>query len=118
MPNRSWAGDELQARRYLAWEHHLALTVLASWFVAQTKYGWARDYPRDPTLLDQLQTEVLPALSMANVRSLLRAVMPLRQLSPQQATERVIEHLQNRVRSRNSRAKKQRLAKRTVAGAT
>lgn len=110
--------DELQARKYLAWEHHLALTVLASWFVAQTKYEWARDYPRDPTLLDQLQTEVLPALSMANVRSLLRAVMPLRQLSPQQATQRVIEHLQNRVRSRNSRAKKQRLAKRTVAGAT
>jgi hypothetical protein len=28
--------DELQAQKYLAWEHHLALTVLASWFVAQT----------------------------------------------------------------------------------
>ena len=26
--------DELQARKYLAWEHHLALTVLASWFIA------------------------------------------------------------------------------------
>lgn len=110
--------DELQARKYLAWEHHVALTVLASWFVAQTKYEWARDYPRDPTLFEQLQTEVLPALSMANVRSLLRAVMPLRRLDPQQATQRVIEHLQNRIRSRNSRAKKQRLAKRTGAGAT
>jgi SRSO17 transposase len=64
-------GDELQARKYLAWEHHLALTVLASWFVAQTKSEWARDYSRDPALLEQLQTEVLPALSMANVRSLL-----------------------------------------------
>ena len=96
----------------------MALTVLAAWFVAQTKSEWARDYPRDPTLLEQLQTEVLPALSMANVRSLLRAVMPLRQLSPQQATQPVIEHLQNRIRSRNSRAKQQRLAKRTVARAT
>jgi hypothetical protein len=44
--------------------------------------------------------------------------MLLRQLNPQQATQQVIEHLQNRIRSRNSRAKKQRLAKRTVAGAT
>jgi len=96
----------------------VALTVLASWFVAQTKHEWARGYPRDPTLLEQLQTEVLPALSMANVRSLLRAVMPLRQLDPQQATQQVIEHLKNPIRSRNSRAKKQRLAKRTVAGAT
>jgi predicted Co/Zn/Cd cation transporter (cation efflux family) len=96
----------------------LALTVLASWFVVHTQYDWARDYPRDPSLLEQRQTEVLPALSMANVRSLLRAVMPLRQLTPQQATQQVIEHLQNRIRSRNSRAKKQRFAKRTVAGAT
>jgi SRSO17 transposase len=110
--------DELQARKYLAWEHHLALTVLASWFVAQTKYAWARDYPRDPLLLEQLQTEVLPALSMANVRLLLRAVMPLRQLNLQQATQQVIAHLQNRIRSRNSHTKKRRLAKRTVAGAT
>jgi len=31
--------DELQAQKYPAWEHHLALTVLASWFVAHTKVG-------------------------------------------------------------------------------
>lgn len=103
--------DELQARRYLAWEHHLALTVLASWFVAQTKYELAQEYPRDEALYEEFQTELLPALSMANVRALLRAVMPLRQLTAQQATEQVIEHLLNRTRSRNSRLKKQRRAK-------
>ena len=110
--------DELQAQKYRAWEHHLALTVLASWFVAQTKYEWARDYRRDPVLLQELETDVLPALSVANVRTLLRAVMPLRQMSEMQATDLVIKHLLNRARSRKSRLKKQRLAKRTVAGAT
>ena len=110
--------DELQAQKYRAWEHHLALTVLASWFVAQTKYEWARDYQRDPGLLRELETDVLPALSVANVRTLLRAAMPLRQMSEMQATDLVIEHLLNRARSRTSRLKKQRLVKRTVAGAT
>lgn len=66
----------------------------------------------------ELDTEVLPALSVANGRTLLRAVMPLRPMSEAQATDLVIEHLLNRARSRKSRLKKQRLIKRTVAGAT
>jgi len=40
--------DELQAQKYRAWHHHLALTVLASWFIAQTRLDWAQSYPRDP----------------------------------------------------------------------
>jgi SRSO17 transposase len=31
-----WA--ELQAQKYRAWEHHLAMTILATWFIAQTKH--------------------------------------------------------------------------------
>jgi SRSO17 transposase len=73
--------DALQAQKYRAWEHHLALTVLASWFVAQTKSEWAQSYPRDPELLAHWKTEVLPALSVANFRELLRAVMPLKRLN-------------------------------------
>ena len=103
--------DEVRAQKYRAWEHHLALTVLASWFVAQTQFEWAQDFPRDSALLSQFNTEVLPTLSVANVRELLRAVMPLKQLTEEQATERVIEHLLNRTRSRKSRIKKQRLMK-------
>src|SRR5207302_1823757 len=30
--------DEFQAQKYRAWEHHLALTAAALWFVAQTKF--------------------------------------------------------------------------------
>ena len=110
--------DELQAQKYRAWEHHLALTVLASWFVAQTKYEWAQSYPRDPELLAQWKTDVLPTLSVANFRELLRAVMPLKRLSVTEATDLVIEHLTNRTRSRQSRLKKQRLIKEAAYGAT
>jgi SRSO17 transposase len=103
---KSEAGwDELEAQKYRAWEHHLALTLLATWFVAQTKWEWAQQYARDPALLEQFEVEVLPALSMANVRTLLRAVMPLPQLSPDQATALVVEHLVQRTRARKSRLK-------------
>jgi hypothetical protein len=73
--------DEFQAQKYRAWEHHLALTAAALWFVAQTKLVWAHMYTRDPALAHQLEVEVLPALSTANVRELLKAVLPLPQLT-------------------------------------
>jgi len=100
--------DELQARKYRAWEHHLAMTILATWFIAQTKHEWALTYRRDPELAQQLELEVLPALSVANVRELLQAAMPLPQLSPEQATHLVIKHLVNRSRSTQSRLRAQR----------
>jgi SRSO17 transposase len=100
--------DEFQAQKYLAWEHNLALTIMASWFVAQTKHEWVQTYARDPELAQQLQVEVLPALSVANVRELLRAVLPLHQLSREEATRLVIKHLVNRSRSTACRLKAQR----------
>jgi SRSO17 transposase len=101
---KSEAGwDDLQARTYRAWEHHLALTVLATWFVAQTKLDWMRQGQRDPGLARELAVDVLPALSMANVRALLRSVMPLPELTPEEATRQVVKHLVNRTRSRKSR---------------
>jgi SRSO17 transposase len=95
--------DEFQATKYHAWEHQLALTLLASWFVAETRLDWSRRFERDPALLVQYQVEVLPLLSVSNVRELLRAAMPLSQLSPEQAVALVSEHLINRTRSRKSR---------------
>lgn len=99
--------DEFQAQKYRAWEHHLALTALALWFVAQTKLEWAQTYARDPELAHRLEVEVLPALSTANVRELLKAALPLPQLTPEQATELVITHLVHRARSTSSRLKSQ-----------
>jgi SRSO17 transposase len=95
--------DEFQAIKYAAWEHHLALTIMANWFITETRLEWAQKYERDPELLEKYETDVLPALSVANVRELLRATMPLPQLSPQQAAELVVKHLDNRTRSRKSR---------------
>jgi hypothetical protein len=109
---KSEAGwDELQARKFRAWEHHLALNILATWFVAQTKLDWKNTYPREPQLVQQLHVENLPALSVANVRELLQAVMPLPQLSPEQATDLVVKHLVNRSRSTRSRLQAQRQAR-------
>ncbi len=98
--------DEFQASKLLAWEHQLALTILAHWFITETRLDWARRFQRDPTLLAQYEVEVLPTLSVANVRAMLRAALPLPQLSPQQAADLVVKHLDNRVRSRKSRLKR------------
>ena len=100
--------DEFQARKYRAWEHHLALTALASWFIAETKLAWAQTYAQDPGLAQQLEVEVLPTLSVANVRELLRAAMPLKQMSPEEAGQLVLKHLLRRARSTRSRLKAQR----------
>lgn len=100
--------DELQAQTYRAWEHHLALTALALWFVAQTKLDWRQTYARDPQLLQQFEMEALPALSTANVRELLKAALPLPQLTPAQATELVVTKLVDRARSTSSRLRSQR----------
>ena len=102
--------DEFQAQKYLAWEHHTALTACALWFIATTKLDWAKDCQRDPDLAQQLEIEALPALSTANVREMLRAVMPLPQLSPEEAQAQVVKHLVNRSRSTASRLPKRHKA--------
>ena len=95
--------DELQAIKYRAWEHQLALTILAGWFVTEVRLDWIARFQDQPALLAHYQIEVLPVLSVANVCQLLRAAMPLPQLSPAEAALLVIKHLDNRIRSRKSR---------------
>jgi SRSO17 transposase len=95
--------DEFMAQKYRAWQHHTALTACALWFIALTKLDWAKTQPRDPELLRQLELEVLPALSTANVRQMLKAVFPLPQLTIQEAQRQVVRHLVNRSRSTASR---------------
>jgi SRSO17 transposase len=95
--------DEFQAQKYLGWAHHTALTACALWFIAQTKLAWAEECARDPHLRQQLEVQLLPALSTANMRHMLKSVLPLPQLSPEQAREQIIKHLVNRSRSTASR---------------
>jgi SRSO17 transposase len=98
--------DDFQARTYRAWEHEMALTAAATWFVASIKLKWQTTYQRDPGLAQQFELEVLPALSTANVRDLLMAVLPIPQLTPESARQLVVTHLVNRSRSTSSRLRK------------
>ena len=100
--------DEFQTRKYRAWKHQLALTLLASWFVAETRLDWQQRFPQSPDLLVQYEVDALPKLSVANVRELLRAAMPLPQLSPEAAVSLVVTHLINRTRARKSRLRRRR----------
>ena len=97
------------ARKYRAFMHHTALNALALWFVAETKLDWSTRYPSDPQLAMQLEVNQLPTLSMANVRELLKAALPLKQLSQEQATRLVIKHLFARSRSTRCRLKVQQI---------
>jgi SRSO17 transposase len=99
--------DDFQARKYRAWEHEMALTAAATWFVASIKLKWRTTYQRDPALAKQFELEVLPALSTANVRDLLMSVLPVPQLTPESARQLVVTHLINRARSTSSRLRKQ-----------
>ncbi len=65
-------------------------------------------YRRDPEPAHQLALEVLPALSTANVRDLLMAVLSVPQLTPDEARQWVAVHLVHRARSTSSRLKAQR----------
>ncbi len=98
-----FGGDEFQTIKYRAWQHQLALTILAAWFVAETRLDWQTRFAPDPQLLAQYEAELLPLLSVSNVRTLLRAAMPLPELTPETATTLVLEHLVNRTRARQSR---------------
>jgi SRSO17 transposase len=99
--------DDFQARKYRAWEHEVALTAVTLWFIARVKLKWAQSHARDPALTRQLAVEVLPALSAANVRELMQAVLPVPQLTREQARQLVASHLVKRARSTASRLRTQ-----------
>lgn len=81
----------------------MAFTILAQWFITQTRLDWEEKIERDPQILARYDVALLPALSVANVRTLLRATLPLPALYPLDAAALVVEHLDNRTRSRASR---------------
>jgi hypothetical protein len=101
-----WA--DRQAQQYAAGEHQLALTLLATGFIAPTRRDGTAHSARDPVLAHPLAVASLPALSVAKVRELLQAVMPLQQLSPDQAIQVGVQQLVHRSRSTASRLRAQR----------
>ena len=100
--------DELRAQKYTAWEHHLGLVILAQWYIVETRLEWARKYPINEELSKELGVtrEEFPRLSVRNVRELLRATLPLPEMTRERSRELVSKHLLNRVRVRRSLLKK------------
>ncbi len=100
--------DELRAQKYTAWEHHLGLVILAQWYIVETRLEWARKYPINEELSKELGVtrEEFPRLSVRNVRELLRATLPLPEVTRERSRELVSKHLLNRVRVRRSLLKK------------
>ncbi len=74
--------------------------------MAQTKLEWTQQTPPDPALAGDLGVVRGPALSVANVRELLKASLPLPQLTPQQAQRLVVKHLVGRSRATASRTRR------------
>lgn len=100
--------DELEAQKYLAWKHHTGLCALALWFATWLKWEWKKKWPQDESLKGEFGIEQLPELSMANIRELLLAVMPLPPPTPKEAQQLVIQFLINRSLSTACRRRKQR----------
>ncbi len=100
-----WA--EFEARKYRAWQHHLALTAAALWFAAQTKLEWERECRRDISIALEMGVPALPALSTANIRELMRAALPLAPPTLAEAALSVVERLVRRARSIGSRLRAQ-----------
>src|SRR5438270_5395197 len=102
--SRSWGGTN--------WWHAsigrgciIARWMPSLWFIASVRLHWSGEHPRDQRLAQELEVEQLPALSVANVRELLVAVIPLPRLTPEEAIQLVIQHLCHRARSTRSRLK-------------
>jgi hypothetical protein len=58
-------------------------------------------------LAEELGVFQLPSLSMSNIREMLKAVLPLKQLSREEAIQLVVNHLVNRSHSTSCRLKVQ-----------
>ncbi len=99
--------DELQALKYRAVMHTLALCAVALLYMADLKVLFRKQQADLNTVQQRLPSlQKLPDLSLANVKELLRAAFPIPTPTKKQAVQLVVDHLFNRARSTNSRTKK------------
>jgi SRSO17 transposase len=90
--------DELQALKYRAYMHSLALCALALVFLADTKSEQRNMHAPQNIVKEELKIPQLPDLSLANVKELMKAVFPMPQLTKQQAVEKIINTLFKRAK--------------------
>ena len=97
--------DELQAVKYRAYMHTLALCAMALVFMADIKIDQRKDYTKPIIVKEKLNLPQLPDLSLANVKELLKSIFPLPQLSKEQAVQKVINTLFKRAKATQSKYK-------------
>lgn len=97
--------DELQALKYRAYMHTLALCAMALVFMADIKIDQRKDYVKPTIVKEELNIPQLPDLSLANVKELLKSIFPLQQLSKEQAVQKVINTLFKRAKATQSKHK-------------
>jgi len=103
--------DELQAQKYPAYMHTLAICAVALNFLANVKLNQRKEFAQTDVVQQELGIERLPDLSLANVKELMRSVMPLPELTKEQARNKIVQTLFNRSQSTASRRRKQKKRK-------
>jgi SRSO17 transposase len=98
--------DEMQALKYRAYMHTLALCAIALVFMAEVKIETRSNYATPIEVKKQLNIPKLPDLSLANVKELMKTVFPLPILTKEEAVEKVIQILWKRSKSTESKYKK------------
>ena len=98
--------DEIQAIKYRAWMHHLALIALALWFACEIKSLFSSSFAQDSTLKTQLQVRSLPQISLPNIRSILQVLFPVFTMSIFDVQFSIIRTFVARARSTGSRLRK------------
>jgi len=98
--------DELQALKYRAYMHSLAICAIALIYTADVKHQQRQHFAPKDQLVAELGVNRLPDLSLANVKELIRAVMPLPSLTKEQATQKVVTTLFLRAKDTASKIRK------------
>lgn len=102
--------DELQALKYRAYLHTLAICAVALVYTADVKHQQRGSFVPQARLMAEAGVNRLPDLSLANVKELIRAVMPLPSLTKEQATKKVITTLYLRTKDTASKIRKAKKA--------
>ncbi|HFA48363.1 MAG TPA: transposase [Bacteroidetes bacterium] len=100
--------DELQALKYPAYMHSLAICAVALIFLLNVKLKQREKFDDPETVQEELGIERLPDISLANVKELMRSVMPLPRLTRKEARKKIVQILFDRSKSTASRRRKQR----------
>lgn len=98
--------DELQALKYRAYLHTLAICAIALMYMADVKHQQRENFVPQGQLMAEVGVNRLPDLSLANVKELIRTVMPLPSLTKEQATQKVITTLYLRTKDTASKIRK------------